>query len=65
MSLQYAFVSIGSTIGAAIGGLTLILYDYKELGIILGSMGIIAAIIFQFATTDPTESTVIPLQDQH
>ena len=55
MSLSYAFIGIGSTLGAAVGGLTLILYDYKELGIILGSMGIVAAIIFQFATTDPTE----------
>ena len=60
MSLQYAFVGIGSAIGAAIGGLTLILYDYEELGIILGSMGIIAAIIFQYATTDPTEGTHTP-----
>ncbi|UCE96397.1 MAG: MFS transporter [Candidatus Bathyarchaeota archaeon] len=65
MSLSYAFVGIGSAIGAAVGGLTLILYDYRELGIILGSMGIIAAIIFQFATTDPTERNHAILQDQN
>jgi len=64
MSLSYAFVGVGSAIGAAIGGLTLILYDYEELGIILGSMGIMAAIIFQFVTVDPTESTHALLQDQ-
>jgi len=64
MSLSYAFVGVGSTIGAAIGGLTLILYDYEELGIILGSMGIIAGIIYQFLTVDPTESTHTLLQDQ-
>lgn len=52
MSLSYAFVGIGSAIGAAIGGFTLIFYDYEELGIVLGSMGIIAAIIFQFLTVD-------------
>ena len=64
MSLSYAFVNVGSAIGAAIGGLTLILYDYEELGIILGSMGILAAIIFQFVTVDPTESTHALLQHQ-
>ncbi len=57
MSLSYAFVGVGSAIGASIGGLILILYDYEELGIILGSMGIMGAIIFQFATADPTENT--------
>jgi predicted MFS family arabinose efflux permease len=57
MSLSYAFVGVGSAIGAAIGGFALIFYDYEELGIILGGMGIIAAIIFQFVTVDPTENT--------
>jgi len=57
MSLAYAFVGVGFAIGAAIGGLTLILYDYEELGIILGGMGIIAAIIFQFVTVDPTKTS--------
>jgi len=52
MSLTHAFVSIGSTIGAAIGGFTLIFYNYEELGIVFGSMGIIAAIIYQFLTVD-------------
>ncbi|NWG11216.1 MFS transporter [Candidatus Bathyarchaeota archaeon] len=56
MSLSYAFVGIGSAIGAAMGGLTLIFYDYEELGIVLGSMGIIAAIIFQFLTVDQEET---------
>ena len=56
MSLSYAFVGMGSTIGAAIGGFMLIFYDYEELGIVLGSMGIIAAIIFQFLTVDQEET---------
>jgi predicted MFS family arabinose efflux permease len=39
MSLSYAFVGIGSTIGAAIGGFMLIFYDYEELGIVFGKHG--------------------------
>jgi predicted MFS family arabinose efflux permease len=54
MSLFAAFTGIGVAIGAGIGGLTLILYNYEVLGITLGSMGIIAAIIFKFVTIDPT-----------
>lgn len=57
MSLSYAFVGVGSAIGAAIGGFTLIFYDYEELGIIMGSMGLIAAVVFRFITVDPTENT--------
>jgi predicted MFS family arabinose efflux permease len=53
MSLFAAFTGIGVAIGAGIGGLTLILYNYEMLGIILGSMGMIAAIIFKFLTVDP------------
>ena len=54
MSLFAAFAGAGGAIGGGIGGLTLILYDYERLGIILGSMGIVAAIIFKFVTVDPT-----------
>jgi predicted MFS family arabinose efflux permease len=54
MSLFAAFSGIGVAIGAGIGGLTLIFFDYERLGIILGSMGIIAALIFRFFTVDPT-----------
>jgi MFS family permease len=56
MSLFAAFTGIGVVIGAGIGGLTLILYNYEVLGMILGSMGIIAAIIFRFLTIDPTSN---------
>ena len=54
MSLFAAFAGVGAAIGAGVGGLILILYDYERLGITLGSMGIIAAIIFKFVTVDPT-----------
>jgi predicted MFS family arabinose efflux permease len=62
MSLFAAFAGMGAAIGAGIGGLTLILYDYERLGIILGSMGIIAAIIFKFATVDPTRPALLHVE---
>jgi predicted MFS family arabinose efflux permease len=54
MSLFAAFTGVGAGIGAGIGGLTLIFYNYQTLGIILGSTGIIAAIVFKFVTDDPS-----------
>jgi predicted MFS family arabinose efflux permease len=56
MSLFTMFAGVGTAIGAGIGGLALIVYGYGALGIILGSMGIIAVIVFKFATVDPTTS---------
>jgi DHA1 family inner membrane transport protein len=54
MSLFAAFAGVGAAIGAGIGGLALILFDYERLGIILGSMGMIAAVVFRLFTVDPT-----------
>ena len=58
MSLFGAFTGIGIAIGAGIGGLTLILYNYQVLGMMLGSMGIIAAVVFRFLTVDPTSNSL-------
>jgi MFS family permease len=58
MSLFGAFAGVGAAIGAGIGGLALIFFDYERLGLILGSMGIIAAIAFKFLTVDPTRVAV-------
>jgi predicted MFS family arabinose efflux permease len=55
MSLFAAFAGIGAAIGAGIGGLALIFLGYEWLGIILGSLGIMAAIIFKFLTVDPVK----------
>jgi len=57
MSLFTMFAGVGTAVGAGIGGLALIVYGYGVLGIILGSMGVIAAIVFKFATVDPTART--------
>jgi len=53
MSLSSAATSLGSAVGAAVGGMALIWYDYEALGSILGVMGIVSAVIFYFLTTDP------------
>jgi len=57
MSLFTMFAGVGTAIGAGIGGFALIVYGYGALGISLGSMGVIAAIVFKFATVDPTAKT--------
>jgi predicted MFS family arabinose efflux permease len=54
MSMDSASVNLGSALGAALGGLALISLDYEGLGSILGALGIAAAFVFYFLTTDPT-----------
>ncbi len=54
MSINSAAISLGNAFGAALGGLTLVLFNYEILGSILGTMGPIAAIVFYLLTTDPS-----------
>ncbi len=56
MAINSAAQSLGSTLGAAIGGLALDLYGYGVLGSILGAIGAFAAIVFFFLTIDPTRA---------
>jgi DHA1 family inner membrane transport protein len=53
MSMSSAATSLGSAVGAAVGGMALIWCDYDVLGVILGGMGIVAAIVFHLVTKDP------------
>jgi predicted MFS family arabinose efflux permease len=53
MSIQTAMSSIGSALGAGIGGLALILYDYELVGISLGILAVIGAFIIRTFTVDP------------
>jgi predicted MFS family arabinose efflux permease len=54
MSIDTAAINLGYALGTALGGLTLLSFDYEGLGIVLGVMGVAAAIVFHFLTTDPT-----------
>lgn len=54
MSIDTAAINLGSALGTALGGLALVFFDYEGLGIVLGVMGVTAAIVFHFLTTDPT-----------
>jgi len=56
MSINSAAMNLGSALGAALGGLTLVLFDYEVLGLALGAMGVVAAIVFQTLSVDPTRT---------
>ena len=56
MSLTSSAQSLGSALGAAIGGSMLILYNYRIMGTTLGALGILAAIVFYFLSIDPTRT---------
>jgi predicted MFS family arabinose efflux permease len=54
MSLNSAAGNLGMALGAAIGGLMLLMYSYGFIGITLGALGIISTIIYQIFVIDPT-----------
>ena len=54
MSLTSAAQSLGSALGATLGGSLLVLYNYRIMGSALGALGIAAAIVFYFLSIDPT-----------
>lgn len=58
MSVNSAAANIGSALGAGIGGLVLLLWDYEFVGLSLGVMIIAAAIIYYLAVHDPTRTEV-------
>lgn len=56
MSLTSATGSIGSALGAGLGGLIILHYGYDILGLSLGFIGIAAALIFYLLVSDPTRT---------
>lgn len=57
MSIHTAMQSIGSAFGAGIGGLALLLYDYELVGILLGILAVIGAIVIRVFAVDPITDT--------
>jgi len=60
MSMNAAAGNMGSTLGAGVGGLALLVFDYEGMALSLGVMGIAAAIMFQLLTVDPTKTETHP-----
>ena len=58
MSLHSAATSLGGTLAASIGGFLLIAYGYGGYAIVMGILGIISAVIFQFLTVEPIRQTL-------
>jgi predicted MFS family arabinose efflux permease len=54
MSANTASWYMGMALGAWLGGVMLLWYDYNMLGIALGGAGVAAALLFQFLSKDPT-----------
>jgi DHA1 family inner membrane transport protein len=54
MSISTAADNAGSSLGTAIGGLALILFNYEAMAISLGVLGIASAIVFFLLAIDPT-----------
>jgi len=55
MSVDAAAVNLGSALGAAVGGATLIAFGYEGLGGSLGLLGVVGATIVSFLAVDPAK----------
>jgi MFS family permease len=53
MSIRSGIVSIGAAMGSFVGGLALLWYGYELVGISLGAMAIISALITHFLAIEP------------
>jgi MFS family permease len=58
MSLSAAGDSLGSVLGAGVGGYTLGLGGYRLMSIVLGILGILSALIIHFFAIDPTKRQI-------
>jgi DHA1 family inner membrane transport protein len=57
MSISQAASMLGSTIGATVGGWALLVSGYDLIGVTLGAMMLLAAIVFQILSKDPIRSS--------
>lgn len=56
MSLNSAAANMGAALGASVGGVALLLVDYEGVGLALGAMSLIAALIYYLVVRDPTSN---------
>ncbi len=56
MSLSTAADSLGSALGAGLGGLVLVTGGYWLVGLVLGLLGVSSSLIIRFYAVDPTET---------
>jgi predicted MFS family arabinose efflux permease len=54
MSVDTALLNAGSAFGSTAGGLALLYFGYEGLGSVLGTIGIVAALVFYLLAKDPT-----------
>ncbi len=54
MSVSSATGNLGVALGAWLGGLMILWYDYNMLGVALGGAGVAASLLFQLLVRDPT-----------
>jgi predicted MFS family arabinose efflux permease len=58
MSISAASANMGSALGSGLGGLALLLYNYKAVGPFLGLLGLASAIIVHLFAVDPTRELI-------
>jgi predicted MFS family arabinose efflux permease len=57
MSLSYAATYMGSALGAGLGGIILLFHNYEFMGVVLGTIGIVAAIIYYLFVVEPVKNS--------
>jgi len=55
MALNTASNNLGSILGAGIGGAVLLTSDYPIIGVVLGILGVLSALVIKLFASDPTE----------
>lgn len=56
MSLGQTASSLGGVIGSGLGGLTLILYGYRGVGVLLGLFGVVSGIVYYLFAKEPVSN---------
>lgn len=54
MSLNSAVIALGNALGTMIGGLALLWWNFEGVGLTLGALSLVAALLYHFLVVDPT-----------